>query len=566
MRSATALHRVLSATVITALVGSAPVTAMAAGPKLQAKPAPARGGQRPVTHVGAAPAGTVRPTTEVVLSTGQGELINLPANVSDVWVSNPGVADVYVNNLHQIHLFGKDSGESTIFATSASGTVIYAANIRVSQNLSSIDRMVKLAMPDSDIKVTTVGQIAVLTGTVSSPEDSAAAQRLVTALLNPGVAVGPDAALKVGVINRLRAATPLQVNLQVRIAEVSRSFVKNIGVNLTSRGSGSTLFGITQGRQGTIATAPGTIGSGIINADGSLPGQTVFTQPAATGMGTTLGLAGHALGMDLLSSLDLGERDGQVSTLANPNITVISGETGSFLAGGEFPIPISQGLGAVSVDYKQYGVSLSYTPTVLADGRISLHVRPEVSQLSSQGSVTLSGVSIPALTTRRAETTVELGSGQSMMIAGLLQNNHNNSIDKAPALGDMPIVGALFRSNAFQRNETELVIVITPYLVKPVNANDIVLPTDGYKAPTDLGRVFMGQLGGGTTGGDRPKPTMAPAGSAQPSLGAAAPGPVAPDPTPGSPVDRRRDAPAAITPPPSQTKKGASAAPGFDIN
>lgn len=297
MRSATALHRVLSATVITALVGSAPVTAMAAGPKLQAKPAPARGGQRPVTHVGAAPAGTVRPTTEVVLSTGQGELINLPANVSDVWVSNPGVADVYVNNPHQIHLFGKDSGESTIFATSASGTVIYAANIRVSQNLSSIDRMVKLAMPDSDIKVTTVGQIAVLTGTVSSPEDSAAAQRLVTALLNPGVAIGPDAALKVGVINRLRAATPLQVNLQVRIAEVSRSFVKNIGVNLTSRGSGSTLFGITQGRQGTIATAPGTIGSGIINADGSLPGQTVFTQPAATGMGTTLG---HSMGGHLL--------------------------------------------------------------------------------------------------------------------------------------------------------------------------------------------------------------------------------------------------------------------------
>ncbi|MCY1168578.1 type II secretion system protein D [compost metagenome] len=152
------------------------------------------------------------------------------------------------------------------------------------------------------------------------------------------------------------------------------------------------------------------------------------------------------------------------------------------------------------------------------------------------------------------------------MIAGLLQNNHNNSIDKAPALGDMPIVGALFRSNAFQRNETELVIVITPYLVKPVNANDIVLPTDGYKAPTDLGRVFMGQLGGGTTGGDRPKPTMAPAPTAQPSLGAAAPAPVSPDPIPGSPVDRRRDAPAAITPPSSQTKKGASAAPGFDIN
>jgi pilus assembly protein CpaC len=181
--------------------------------------------------------------------------------------------------------------------------------------------------------------------------------------------------------------------------------------------------------------------------------------------------------MDLLTSLDLGERDGQVTTLANPNLTALSGETGTFLAGGEIPIPISQGLGAVSVEYKQYGVSLAYTPTVLADGRISLRVRPEVSQLSAAGSVTLNGTVIPGLTTRRAETTVELGSGQSFMIAGLLQNDHQNSIDKAPGLGDVPILGAMFRSNAFQRNETELVIVITPYLVKPVNANDIVLPS-----------------------------------------------------------------------------------------
>ncbi|WP_010185460.1 type II and III secretion system protein family protein [Sphingomonas sp. PAMC 26605] len=563
MRNHSFLHRAVSATVLTALIASTPMAALAAGAKPVRK-AP-RAASHAVTHIGAAPAGTVRPTTEVVLSTGQGELINLPASVSDVWISNSSVADVYVSNPHQIHLFGKEFGESTIFATSASGAVIYSANIRVSQNLTSIDRMVKLAMPDSDIRVTTVGQIAVLTGTVVSPEDSAAAQRLVTALLNPGVAPGPDALLKIGVINRLRAATPLQVNLQVRVAEVSRSFVKNIGVNLANRQIGSgALFNIAQGRTGTITTVPVTPGQlpGSINSSGLAPGATQYGFPGTTGMGTALGLAGHAFGMDLLASLDLGERDGQVSTLANPNITVISGETGSFLAGGEFPIPISQGLGAVSVEYKQYGVSLSYTPTVLADGRISLHVRPEVSQLSSQGSVTLQGISIPALTTRRAETTVELGSGQSMMIAGLLSNNHNNSIDKAPALGDVPVVGALFRSNAFQRNETELVIVITPYLVKPVNAADIVLPTDGYKAPTDLGRVIMGQLGGGTTGGERPKPTMAPVEALPQGFDSGLP--VAPGRAPPTPGDRTRNDPIPAPLPPARApKKGATAAPGF---
>ncbi|TPG54823.1 type II and III secretion system protein family protein [Sphingomonas glacialis] len=557
MRSLSFLHRAVSATVLTALVVGAPIPALGAGAKPPRRGSPAHPASHAVTHIGSAPTGTVRPTNEVTLSTGQGELINLPGNVSDVWISNPGVADVYVSNPRQIHLFGKDFGESTLFATSSNGAVIYSANIRVSQNLTSIDRMVKLAMPDSDIRVTTVGQIAVLTGTVVSPEDSAAAQRLVTGLLNPGVAPGTETGLKIGVINRLRAATPLQVNLQVRIAEVSRSFVKKIGVNLSSADStGGFKFGLGQGRGPTQYTPGGALGTGVTT------GNTGTSVISAVASGTTLAAAGRVLGVDLISSLDLGETDGQVSTLANPNITVISGETGSFLAGGEFPIPISQGLGAVSVEYKQYGVSLSYTPTVLSDGRISLHVRPEVSQLSSQGAVTLSGTNIPALTTRRAETTVELGSGQSMMIAGLLSNNHNNSIDKAPGLGDMPVLGTLFRSNNFQRNETELVIVITPYLVKPVNAADIVLPTDGYKAPTDLGRVIMGQLGEGTNGGDRPKPTMAPVDALPQGFGDAAS--ATPMRAPMAPGERTTAAPLQALPAPARTpKKGATAAPGF---
>jgi len=594
MRIKSFLHRSLTATVATALVAGMPVAGVAGAPG-KSRPA-ARAAGHPASHVGY-PAGTQRPTSEVLLSIGQGELISLPGNVTDVWVSAPDVADVYVRNTHQITLFGKAFGEATIFATNAAGTVIYSTNVRVSQNLTSIDRMLKLAMPEADIRVTTVGQIAVLTGTVQSPDDSAQAARLVTALLNPGVNVSDAAAmLKIGVVNRLRTATPLQVNLQVRFAEVSRSFIKNVGFNTQTRDtSGGFLFGVASGR------SVGTIGSIDTSALPMLDASSKFGFPAGTislpfdpkigqfvypGTGTafnftnlagtartTIGMAGRLLGLDVLSALDLGERDGQVSTLANPNLTALSGETGTFLAGGEIPIPVSQGLGAVSVEYKQYGVSLAYTPTVLSDGRISLRVRPEVSQLSSQGAVTIAGTTIPALTTRRAETTVELGSGQSFMIAGLLSNTHNNSIDKTPGLGDVPILGSLFRSNAFQRDETELVIVITPYLVKPVNnVADIHLPTDGYKAPTDLGRVLMGQLGSGTSGGERPIPSVAAPTGGAPAFGANAPvlpstPPVAVAPAPAQAPAPRREEPAISAPPQPKAKKGAgaAAAPGFSL-
>jgi pilus assembly protein CpaC len=585
MRIRNFLHRSVAVTAAAALVATLPMTATAGA--APAKRTPVK--PRQMARVGVPPVGTQRPTREVLLSIGQGELITLPANVADVWVSNPGVADVYVSNPRQIHLFGKEFGEATLFATSAGGGVIYSANIRVSQNITSIDRMLKLAMPEADIHVTTTGQIAVLTGTVAAPDDSAQAERLVTALLNPGINTSDGTTpLKIGVFNRLRTATPLQVNLQVRFAEVSRSFVKNIGANLMTRDTtGGFQFGVASGR--TV----GTIGSIDTSTLPVLDASSKFGFPAGTislpydprlgdfvypntgtkfdftnlkgAAQTSLGLAGKLFGLDVLSAIDLGERIGQVSTLANPNLTALSGETGTFLAGGEIPIPVSQGLGAVSVEYKQYGVSLAYTPTVLSDGRISLRVRPEVSQLSAAGAVTIAGTTIPALTTRRAETTVELGSGQSFMIAGLLQNDHQNTIDKAPGLGDVPILGALFRSNGFQRNETELVIVITPYLVKPVNANDIVLPTDGYKAPTDLDRVLLGQLGGGTTGGDRPKPSMAPPVGAVPAFGASAPVPVLPTPAP----QQRREEPAAKNTPPetkSKAKKDAGAAPGFSLN
>jgi len=557
------LRRALGATVAVALVSGAPAPLSAQPGRLRA-PAGARAVTRPA-RIAPLPAGAERPTREVLLSIGEGELITLPAAVADVWVSAPNVADVYVRDPRHINLFGVAFGEATVFATDKSGQVIYSTRVRVAQNITALDRMLQAALPGANITVTTAGQIAVLNGTVGSPDDIAQAQALVTAALNPGVDPNaPGAQLKIAVINRLKTATPLQVNLQVKFAEVSRNFVKNIGVNLQNRDSGNFTFGIAQGRQGTIGTVPGVPGqpNAAVDANGRVPGQNFFNFPSAVANGTTLGAAGRFLGMDFLSSLDLAERNGQVTTLAEPNLTVLSGETGSFLAGGEIPIPVSQGLGAVSVEYKQYGISLSYTPTVLADGRISLRVRPEVSQLTANGAVQINGTTIPALSTRRAETTLELGSGQSFMIAGLLQNNHNNSIDQAPGLGDVPVLGALFRSNSFQRNETELVIVITPYLVKPVNAGDIALPTDGYKAPTDLGRVFLGELGKGTSGGSRPKPSVAPSESAQPGLGATPPVGALPPAPPAAPVrSGSRDDKAM----PVDPRKQPSAAPGFSL-
>ena len=507
---------------------------------VSAEAAPSRGKARQAARVAPLPVGTQRPTREVVLSVGQGELVTLPTSVANVWTSNPEVADVYVSNTRQIHLFGKTSGEATVFATTAGGSVVYSTNVRVSQNITSVDRMLKLAMPDADITVTSAGQISVLTGTVASPDDAASAEALVKAILNPGVNTAePGAVLKMQVVSRLRTATPLQVNLHVRIAEVSRSLSKQIGVNFSTRdNTGGFQFGIQQGRPSAITTGPTNPTTGALGAFTGFTGRTGAT---------TLGAFGRLFGLDIGTAFDLAETNGLVTLLAEPNLTALSGETASFLAGGEFPIPISQSLGQVTVEYKQYGVSLAFTPTVLADGRISMRVRPEVSQLSSDGAVTLNGFNVPAVTTRRTETTVELGSGQSFMISGLLQNNNTNSVEKAPGLGDVPVLGALFRSNGYRRNQTELMIIVTPYLVKPVDANRIALPTDGLQTPTDLQTFLLGQDFSGKSGGERAKPRMAPPVTVPAPLGG----------------------PAAALPAPAQSSRsagrssGGGAAPGF---
>ena len=425
------------------------------------------------TVVGSSPAlaqHAARPSETLNLSQGTGAMVRLSSPMSDVFVANEGIADVQVRSSTQLYVFGKGRGETTIYATGPNGKVVYAANVRVGNNISSVGEMLNLAMPESNIQATPMNNLVLLTGTVSSPTDVEEAQRLVQAYVGEGTQV----------VSRLRSATPLQVNLKVRIAEVNRTVLKKIGINLLSGDStGGSQFSIGRGD-----ITPTTAGG--------------FGVQSITG-GTTLGIAGKILGLDMIGSLDLLQNDGFVTTLAEPNLTALSGETASFLAGGEFPIPVSQGNQAVTIEYKQYGVGLAFTPIVLADGRISMRVRPEVSELSDAGSVKLGGFTVPALTTRRAETTVELGSGQSFMIAGLLQNRNRNSIEKAPFLGDIPILGALFRSSSYQRDETELVIIVTPYLVRPVSGQ-LAMPVSGYRAPTDVELNLEGQTFKGIKG------------------------------------------------------------------
>lgn len=517
---------------LTGSVGLALALAAAAG---QSAPALAQSATTQTVAAETAASRAYTGTPVVQVATGRGRLVTLARPMSDLFISDDNIADVQVRSPTQLYIFGKKSGETTISATAKNGAVVYGATVRVGNNIDSIGSMLSLAMPEAKILATPMNGLVLLTGTVAAPEDAAEAERLVQAFVGEGTKV----------ISRLKTATPLQVNLQVRFAEVNRSFIKNVGVRLNTNdrpGSNRFQFASNSGNAGTIT----------YDANGGKS-----STYAVGAQRTTLGIAGRLLGTDILGAIDLGETIGQVTTLANPNLTALSGETGTFLAGGEVPIPLAQALGTISVEYKQYGVSLSYTPIVLSDGRISLRVRPEVSQLDYSNAVTLNGTRVPGITTRRAETTVELGSGQSVMIGGLLQNSHNNSIDKTPFLGDLPILGSLFRSNAFQRNETELVIVITPYLVKPVNnPADIALPTDGYRAPNDADRILLGRLSGtGASGERRPVPTMATPVQPAPAIGAAAPALPAPLPLQSG----RQDTVATL----SKPKKGSTAMPGF---
>lgn len=389
------------------------------------------------------------------LEMNEGRLVRLDRPASTVFIANPEIADIQVKSPTLIYLMGRRPGETTLYAVDEAEAVLANLNVSVNHNLSRLRGAIDQLYPGVEITVSSVDGAVVLDGTVDTPTTAEDIRRVAAR-----IAGSPEA-----VIMRLGVDFQAQINLRVRIAEVARGVDKQLGFNWDA------LAGIGEF---SLAFA-------------------VLNPFAANVVPNTLDFGFDGNNVDVNTLVDALEDEGLISVLAEPNLTALSGETANFLAGGEFPILVPGGDDSVTVTFKQFGVQLSFTPTIIGKNRINLNVLPEVSQLTNEGAVTLpvagAGISIPALTTRRAETTVELGSGQSFAIAGLIENNVTHDISKFPGLGDVPVLGRLFRSDRFQRDESELVIIVTPYIVRPISRGKLATPVDGLVPLNDLERL-----------------------------------------------------------------------------
>lgn len=398
---------------------------------------------------------------------GAGEMVKLPEAAVAVFVANPDVADVHVPTPQTVFVFGKKAGTTTLFALGPNNRTILRQTITVSADTKAVQRMLDARFPQLHLTITSAPGSMMIAGSVPSSADAdAVVQSLTPYLLD-----------KETLINRLTLNHPIQVNLRVRITEVDRNITQQLGINWSSLGSGGNFIG------------------GLFNGRPLLDSTGVF-QLSPTGAFSAV--AGFRTGkLTIEAMIDALDQEGFMTMLAEPNLTAMSGQTASFLAGGEFPIPVAQDkTGAITIAFKPYGVSLDFTPTVLSDNRISLKVRPEVSEIDPSNSVTLNSIKIPALTVRRVETTVELSSGQSFALGGLLQSNTNNILSQLPGLGNLPIIGKLFSSKNYQNNKTEIVVIVTPYIVQPVNPGQLRQPIDSVThTGSDVEYVLQRSLG-----------------------------------------------------------------------
>ncbi len=399
----------------------------------------------------------------LTLEAGAGRIVSLTAPAASVFAADPRVAEVRPASPTSLFVLGVAPGRTTIAAIDEGGAAIAQYDVTVrpsSYTAAAAQSAIAKELPGRGVHVTAQPNGLMVTGTLPAAADADQALRTARDYAGPGQTVE----------SHLAVLGSQQVNLRVRIAEMSRSVVRNLGVNWSALGN-----------IGKIAAFPAL----SLVANAAIAPPALATPPNPLFPGANINGVIDALAQDNLAHV-----------LAEPNLTAMSGETASFLVGGEFPIPIAQQNNQTTVEFKQYGISLAFVPTVISGQRINVKVRPEVSALTTVGAVTIgvgnNSIQIPALTVRRAETTVELASGQSFAIAGLLQDNATLAGNAIPGIGELPILGALFRSDAFQRNETELVIVITPYLVSGVSGpGQLKLPTDGWKPPNDLERLLL---------------------------------------------------------------------------
>ncbi len=411
----------------------------------------------------------------VTVEAGSGRVVQLSGSAANLFVADPKVAEARPASPTSLFVFGLAPGRTTIAAMDNAGHEVGVYTVSVQPSSAAATQAgsaISQALPGQEIHTHAAPGGVELGGDVTSPADAEHAAAVAQSFLGD----------KQVVANRLNIGQQTQVLLRVRIVEMSRTLTRDLGLNWQNLG----------GRIGNSATIG--LATQFPLAD--------LTSGAAAPVLATASLAKTSVE----AIVDALAQDQLVHILAEPNLTTESGEPASFLAGGEFPVPVAQQQNTISVEFKQYGISLAFVPTVLDGNRISMHVRPEISQLTDQGAVQLtagnSSLVIPALQVRRADTTVELGSGQSFAIAGLLSDNVSHTTNGVPFLGEVPGIGALFRSDSFRRQETEIVILVTPFIVRPVsNPAALQEPSKGWRPPNDLERILLLRQSG------RPRPT-----------------------------------------------------------
>jgi pilus assembly protein CpaC len=412
-------------------------------------------------------------------------IIELPQDARDVLVSNPEVVDAVVRTPRQVYVVGMKAGPANAFFFTASGKQILNLEIRVERDMPELKSIIERNVKGADVTVETINDNVVINGTVKNASDAEAARQIAMRYVtDPGKALNKDA-----VVNRVGIRGGDQVMVRVRVAEMQRNLAKQLGVDFTA------AFDVA--------------GQFPINLTSSNP-FSLLGQALSSSQSFNFGSTEAPYSNSVAAVLKAFERSGLIRTLAEPNLTAVSGESAKFLAGGEFPVPVARDRdGNVQVEFKPFGVGLGFTPVVMSEGRISLRISTEVSEITGENSfvsqggigvdedgnfIPIPGITIPGLRVRRAETTVELPSGGSIVMAGLLQQSLKQNIDGIPGLKNLPILGSLFQSRDFQSGETELVVIVTPYLVESTSPKNLAAPTDGFVAPSDAETVLLSRL------------------------------------------------------------------------
>jgi pilus assembly protein CpaC len=478
-------------------------------------------------------------SASLVLPFGKSAIIDLPADARDVLISNPEIADATIRTARRAYVIGRQLGQTNLFFFDAAGRQIANVEIRVEPDVEPLNGILRRHSSDSQILAEAVNGSVVLSGTARSAADSDRARLIATQFM--ATSGGSGASTENRVVNLIQVQGSEQVLVRVRVVEMSRSLVRQLGINVnyqeminqlvgeddflsvaTRNGfsiNGAILGGLAASggvaenilRPNSYAYPSGVVDPNIGTGDAGVGGyqyDTNGTVDLADDM-ETFGPAHVESSRRTDATIEAFERAGLLRVLAEPNLTAISGEAARFLAGGEFPVPVSSEDGQISVEFKPFGVGLAFTPVVLSGGRISLKVATEVSELTSEGAIStgdtpirnqdgstsvIRGITIPALQVRRAETTLEMSSGSSIVMAGLIQERTRHAMEGVPGVMNTPVIGALFRSRDFVNNETELVVIVTPYLVRPTSPENLRTPADGFRNPSDSESYLMGRL------------------------------------------------------------------------